>query len=345
MEYKYESIFSSSIRSFCKSLGMILGLGGGLVVLTILIKLGSGSNLVLPSTDITIMPDADNERTMLNPQSPVILRLDIHGLIGSGDNIGDKIQNLLLASREGILKKDRVKAILLHIDSPGGYVKDSESIYQILTAYKTKFKIPIYAYVEGICASAALFIACSADKIYASDSSVIGSVGVFAGPYFNLSQLLEKYGIQSKTLKAGKDKDSLSPFRPWSSDEGDAQQAIVLAQYQRFVSVLTNSRPHLDKEKLIQEYGARVFIDKTAQELGYIDHAGATYSQALAGLAEAAQLTEKYQVIRLNPQHLLWDGLTKNCFLQKTLEYLERSYIEICSHRNQNLYLYQPDQK
>ena len=73
--------------------------------------------------------------------------------------------------------------------------------------------------------------------------SVIGSIGVVAGPFFNAYALMEKIGLEAKTLTEGKDKDSLNMFRPWKSDEGASIQEILSAQYERFVDLVAQSRP------------------------------------------------------------------------------------------------------
>ena len=68
--------------------------------------------------------------------------------------------------------------------APGGAADDSVGIYRALCEYKKKYNVPIYAFVDGLCASGGMYIACAADKIYATPSSVIGSVGVIMGPLF-----------------------------------------------------------------------------------------------------------------------------------------------------------------
>ena len=210
-----ESILKSTIRALFVSFAVLIGL-----ILAVLVTILSVSTLMnnvsLPDKGtLTVSADAHGNRKLLTSSSPVILRIDIHGVIGDIDLNEKKITNLLYDSREGVLTGNRVKGILLHINSPGGLATDSSAIYHLLMDYKQKYHVPIYAYVDGLCASGGMYIACAADQIYATSDSVIGSVGVRLGPTFNVSQTMDKMGISALTLTEGKFKDALNPFRPW----------------------------------------------------------------------------------------------------------------------------------
>jgi signal peptide peptidase SppA len=244
-------------------------------------------------------------------------------VIGVGDLTSWEIRKLLLDSREDFLRGDRVKAILLHMDTPGGASTDSDDIYVALMQYKTKYNVPIYVYVDGMCASGGMYIACAADKIFASPSSVIGSVGVRMGPIFNVSETMTKVGVSSLTLTEGKDKDALNPFRPWRPNEDADIRDVMASLYDRFVSIVTTARPTITQEKLVNDYGAHIFIAKKAEELGYIDMADTTYGKALSELTQAAQLGQaKYQVVQLVPQRNIFNALTQSMSPHKILQWM-----------------------
>jgi len=324
MNFTRESIFVGAVRSFCTTLATILGIAIGIGIIAFGLVFVSGSQYLPPKSDPRIMPDAEGGRTLLPGNSPAILRIDLRGIIGMGDLTSDAVENILLDSREDFLKGDRVKGILLYINTPGGASEDCDMIYNALSKYKAKYNVPIYAYVDGMCASAGMYIACVADKIYASPSSVIGSIGVRMGPLFNFSGAMDKYGVGSLTLTQGKDKDSLNPFRPWGPNEGADLKVIMAALYDRFLTVVTTARPKLNKEKLVNDYGADVFIAKEAQELGYIDDGDMDYSKSLSALAMAAKLTEheKYQVVQLVPFHPFINSLARSMSPHKLLRSL-----------------------
>jgi len=308
MDFMHESIFVAAIRKFCTSFAAAVGILIAMVLILIGFTFMSTPDLFPDQSTFVIAPDAHGRRELLPGTDPALLRIDIKGVIGEGGLVAHKIQNMLFDSREGILHNNRVKGVLLYIDTPGGAAADSDNIYRALMEYKSKYNVPIYAFVEGMCASGGMYVASAADKIYASSSSIIGSVGVILGPNFNFSGLMEKYGVESLTITQGLDKDELNPFRPWKPDEGASLQAITVALYERFVGIVTKARPLLDKDKLIKEYGAQVYIAQEAQKLGYIDEASSDYYKAVNELAKAANIPDAmpYQMMKIEaPRHFL----------------------------------------
>jgi protease IV len=305
MDFKSESIIVSAVRTFCRSFAAVIGIILGIVLIFFCLMMFSTPDIYPPRSSLVIAPDASGNRDLLPQTAPVILKLDITGVIGQGDLTTAKVQNSLFDSRDGMLAHNRVKAILLYINTPGGTVDDANGIYRILLDYKQKYQIPIFAYVQGMCASGGMYIACAADRVFASSTSVIGSVGVILGPTFNFSGLMDKYGVQSLTLTKGKDKDMLNPFRPWQPGEDDSIRNYIADIYEQFVALVTTARPRLDRDKLVEEYGAQIYVAKKAQDLGYIDVADSDYSTAVAELAKMAKLPEDqpYQVMTITPVH------------------------------------------
>jgi signal peptide peptidase SppA len=304
-----ESIFISAFRTFCNSLAGMFGILVGLIIIAVLFIFASKPAMVSDKTTMIIAADADGNRSLLPDSSPAILRINIHGEIGTRDLNAKLLQTQLLDSREGALKHNRVKGILLHINSPGGTVDDANNMYMSLVAYKEKYKVPIHAYVDGMCASGAMYIACSADKIFSNPTGIVGSVGVIMGPNFNVSGLMEKYGVSQVTLTQGKDKDMLSPYRPWKPGEDDSLKAILAYDYERFTDIVSKNRPRINKQKLINEYGAQVFDPPKAQELGYIDDGDSSYSAALSELVTQAKIDTAYQVVELKVPHPILSDL------------------------------------
>ena len=315
MQFTTESIFVSGVRSFCKAFAVIIGAGIATILVVFLgAMMLSKPDIMPPKSDMTILPDAMGARDLLGPEAPVILSLDITGVIGQGSLTTEKVKNILLDSREGILSHGRVKGILLYMNTPGGTVIDSDGIYRLLKEYKEKYNTPIYAFVDGLCASGGMYISSAADKIFATEPSVIGSVGVILGPSFNFFDAMGKIGVKANTITQGKDKDMLSPFRPWVAGEDQSLVNITKSLYDNFVNIVTAARKNLNKQNLVDTFGAQVFVAKTAQEYGYIDVASASYDMALKELCSKAQITEeqKYQVIRLDTPHSLLSDLVQN---------------------------------
>ncbi len=301
-----ESIFFAALRTFCRILF-------GVLAVFIALMIGGGiyatffdSPVIDQKTTLTILPDADGHREMVSSSAPVILEIPIHGVIGDPQKLNAEIiSHILLDSRSGFLADNRVKGVLLHFDTPGGTVVDSESIYQMLNDYKKRHKVPIFGFVEGLCASGGMYVASAADRMYAGPASIIGSVGVIIGPFFNVYELIDKWGIDALTITAGLDKDMLNPTRPWKEGEDRPIKAITEFMYQRFVDIVTRARPQLDRTKLVYEYGAKVFDCITAHNLGYIDYAMSSRDQALKALLEEANINgeQPYQVVTLSPKN------------------------------------------
>jgi protease-4 len=253
-----------------------------------------------------LVPDANWNRELLADSSPVVLQLSIDGTIGLKDLSSATVQEQLLKSQEGALK-GRVKAILVKINTGGGSAIDSYEIYQMLKSYKERHKVPIYAYCEGPALSGGYFVACAADQIYASPVSMVGSVGVISMPFFNVSDTMEKIGVKEKTLMAGKGKDTLNPFRPWKSDEGEELQPTMDAIYKVFRDVVAQARPKITADMLAEEYGARIFSPEDGLKAGYIDGIEISREETLKLLTKAGGIAEgtHYQVVDLSEQHWL----------------------------------------
>lgn len=342
-----DSIFSSSIRAFCKAFAVVIGFSLAIAIIVIAIAYLTDDISSPEKEKLTVSADANGARETLSETTPVILRINITGIVGEGNLAGSKVEKFLLASREGVLKDNRVKGILLFINTPGGIANDADMIYRALLAYKEKYHVPIYSYVEGFCASGGMYIAAASDKILASPESVIGSVGVILGPTFNVYDAMQKLGIKALTLTEGKDKDTLNPFRPWVPGEEESIKKIILALYERFVDIIAEARPALDKDKLIQEYGAQIFIAEEAQEIGFIDDGNSNYNSALKELAAVANIkeTEKYQVLHIESPHGIISELAQGRarFLEGKIKHVFPLGTNITSEMSGKfLYLYTP---
>lgn len=311
-----DSIFYSALKAllvaFCAVIGIILGF---FFIIIIISSLSSGTTTDSRLTSVNteeILPNADGKREVLSKDSPVILQLNIDGVIGMENLSSKDVRQQLVESREGDFKNNRVKGILLYMDTPGGYSTDSDSIFRILLQYKKEYSVPIYAYVDGLCASGGMYIALAADKILASETSLIGSVGVIAPTFMNFTKLLDKLGVDTLTLSAGKEKDALNPLRPWKPGEEDNYKHIIDYLYQEFVTLVVTHRPQISKEKLVDEYGARIYPAPVAKEYGFIDESGVSLREALKQLVQAAGIhDDNYQVIKMENKGW-WKSLFKS---------------------------------
>lgn len=347
MEVSKESIFVSALRNFCVMFFSVCGILLALLFFSFAYSVLQGPDGITETTTLNYLPNAQGKRQIQSYSSPVILQISLHGEIGIPRVLDTAtVENVLLDSQMGILE-NRVKGILLHVNTPGGTVVDADNIYRLLQQYKERYQVPVFAYVDGLCASGGMYVCAAADQIYASPSSILGSVGVIIGPFFNFSNALEKIGVASQTITQGLDKDMMSPFRPWKAEEDASLKAVTAYLYHRFVDVLTQARPQLDKEKLIHEYGAQIFDPAEAQRIGYADVINASRDQTLLALLEAAHIDPKtpYQVVELQPKNPLLATLfnaSSPLFTGKIEHTIDAGISRI---RDQFAYLYLPTEK
>lgn len=297
----FRLFFSSLLSGFSKAFGVLLG-----IFFFFFVCLFISSQEKPPRyTTTTICPNHTWKTAPFANDRSTILRLSIDGVIGVRDNRGyvtaEDVEKILCDIAQLDLKEGALKGIIVSMNTPGGDARDSETIKALIQEAKERFHIPCIVYVDGLCASGGMMIACAADRIVASPSSLIGSVGVIMPTTFNVAQPMAQLGIQAKTLHAGKDKDELNPFRPWTENEGVDIQEDLNKYYERFVSIVCQARPKLSAD-FLKTTGAKVYLAQEAKELGFIDDIESSYFRCLEKLSTSLGIDDKYQVIELVPQ-------------------------------------------
>lgn len=340
-----DSLFKDAVRSFansfCKILGAVLAIAVIIIAVSVLSSTGPTR-----STTTVVLPNHTWKTRVFSPSAPTILQIPIEGTIGLNPYTNkDVLASILEDLQEIDLRPGSLKAILLTINSPGGSSDDSDAMFRMISELKRRMKIPVYAYVDGLCASGGMLIALSADTIIASTPSLIGHVGVIMPTAFNFSQTMERLGIEAKTLSAGKDKDALNPFRPWKPDEGSAMQHILNSYYDRFVHLVATHRPRLTEDQL-REQGAQIYPASEALDLGYIDRINDSYLDVLEEIATSLEMTNGYQVIELKPEFSLAEILSasSSSLFKGTMTHFVRAPGDLPPElANKVLYLYHPD--
>jgi protease IV len=336
MDIQRESIFITALRSFTKTIAIVIAIFVAFIPISFLFSLIGGKGDISSKTTLNILPDADGNQNILPESKPAILQIKIHGVIGAKELTNENIEHVLVDSRKNMLKNNRIKGILLNINSPGGAVFDSDSIYRLISDYKKRFDVPVFAYVDGLCASGAMYIACAADQIYSSPVGIIGSVGVLIGPFFNFKDAMDKWGIDSKTLTIGENKAAFNPFKKWTEDEGVEYQNIIEYVYERFINIVTKSRTKISKQNLVNVYGAKVFNAQKAQEIGFIDNSDGSYRETLKALVDFAGITSQYQVVELT---------LKSSFISSLIDSqakLINNIFQLPNYKDQVSFLYKP---
>lgn len=236
-----------------------------------------------------------------------ILSLSVLERMGLLENIfagpGDKIavlevEGLITQSRPFIERlnryrdNDRIKALVVRIDSPGGSVGPSQEIYEELI--KVRNKKPVVASMGSVAASGGYYIACAAHTIVANPGTITGSIGVII-EFANVEELMGKIGLKSVVLKSGKYKDILSPTRPLEDEEKGLLQGVIDNIHGQFIDAVASGRS-LPREKVADIADGRVFSGEQAKQLGLVDVLG-NLEDALNIAAEKAGIQGKPDIL------------------------------------------------
>ncbi len=228
------------------------------------------------------------------------------GLLLSGEHSfssGDKVavlrvedviidSQIYLDSIETITKDDKVKALVVRIDSPGGAVGPSQEIYSELKELGKK--MPIIASIGGVGASGGYYIACAAEKIYANPGAITGSIGVIA-QFASYEKLLNWAKIDVEVIKSGKYKDVGSAFREMSEADKQYIQQLIDNVYAQFKTVVATSRG-LDTKQIDSVADGKIYTGEQALNLKLIDELG-TINDAIAAAGNLGGIEGDPEVI------------------------------------------------
>ncbi|NES78888.1 MULTISPECIES: signal peptide peptidase SppA [Okeania] len=186
---------------------------------------------------------------------------------------------------------DKVKAVVLRVNSPGGSASASEVIGREVKL--TREQKPIIVSMGNIAASGGYWISMNADKIFAEPTTITGSIGVF-GVLFNIQDLGNENGITWDTVKIGQFADLNNNSRPKTEEELALIQNMVDSIYERFITNVATAR-NLPKEKVAEIAQGRVWSGVNAQELGLVDEITGIEG-AIKFAAEKAELGDSWKV-------------------------------------------------
>ena len=167
-------------------------------------------------------------------------------------------------------KDDRVKAIILRVDSPGGGVAPSQEIYrEVRKTIPTK---KVIASMGSIAASGGYYIASAADKIVANPGTLTGSIGVIM-EFVQVEDLMRKLGIGMEVLKSGEFKDIGWPHRRMSEREKELIRNVLLETQRQFVEAVARGR-NIPVEKVQEVADGRILSGAQSKDLGLVDQLG-----------------------------------------------------------------------
>jgi protease-4 len=194
-------------------------------------------------------------------------------LLGVIDDGEDASANNVVSGLRAAFENENSAAVILSINSPGGSPVQSAYINSEIKRLREMYPAkPIYAVVSDICASGGVYVAVAADKIFANESSIVGSIGVRMDG-FGFEGTIEKLGIERRLLTAGEHKAVLDPFSPENPVEKQHVQTMLNEIHQEFIDVVKEGRG--DRLADDPELFTGLFWTGTkAMELGLIDGLG-----------------------------------------------------------------------
>ena len=261
------------------------------------------------AVNLSLLPPTKplEEQVLEGKGKPKILLVDLDGSISFREETDalklKKTPSKVSFFREALRKAEGdfdIAGVIVRINSPGGTVAASDTIYHEIMSFKQRKKIPVNAYIMELCASGGYYVASASDRIIASPTAVTGSIGVIA-MRFNIEGLLSKIGVSEETYKSGPKKDFWSPFRPSTPEEKKMLQDIIDKLYARFVEVVYTNRQKILTEREVQALAdGRILTAGEALEAKLIDQVS-YLDETIDGMKKALHVEQARVITYVRP--------------------------------------------
>jgi signal peptide peptidase SppA len=206
-------------------------------------------------------------------KTPIIHVVRLEGGIAAGRSMGGPTLNgkaiepvLKRAFRKGI------SGVALAINCPGGSPVQSAIIADRIRALSAETNVPVYAFCEDVAASGGYWLACAADEIYASENSIVGSIGVISMG-FGFPKAIQKLGIERRVHTSGESKSTNDPFKPEKAEDVKKLKVILEEMHESFKRwVRSRRQPKLQETK--ETFSGAYWTGATAKTMGLVDDIG-----------------------------------------------------------------------
>jgi len=253
--------------------------------------------------------------TVVTGSGSKIAVVELKGVIASSDDIVRQLKKYS--------ENRSIRAIVLRIDSPGGGVVPSQEMYQEVRAVRDAGK-PVVVSMGSLAASGGYYVACGASRLVANRGTLTGSIGVIS-EFLTYGDALRKLGVDMRTIKAGRLKDSGNPMRKMTDEEARYFQSLMDGVHRQFMDVVEHERG-IDHGQLVQIADGRVFTGEEAVELGLVDTLG-TYEDAISIAAGMAGISGEPSIVKERRRANWFDiflGETDQTLKQLKQELLDR---------------------
>lgn len=219
--------------------------------------------------------------------------VEVRGEIGSDTEAS--ADNLMTALRSAF-EDAGAKAVVLRINSPGGSPVQAGLVNDEVRRLKALHKKKVYAVCEEMCASAAYYIAVSADRVFVDKASIVGSIGVLMDG-FGFVGVMDKLGIERRLMTAGANKAMLDPFSPLAPEQALLAQGMLDQIHRQFIDVVRQGRGKALKETP-ETFSGLFWNGEEAVRLGLADQLG-SLDQVARELVKAEEIVDYTQKANL----------------------------------------------
>jgi protease-4 len=215
---------------------------------------------------------SDADRTDLKPGQKHTALVELKGIIAPGTEASaDKI----ITSLRDAFKSPNTVGVILRINSPGGSPVQSGYIYDEILRLRAKYPdTPLHAVISDVCASGGYYVAAAAERIYADQASIVGSIGVRMDN-FGFVEAMKKLGIERRTLTAGENKALMDPFSATDKKVTQHMQGLLNSVHSQFINAVKQGRGERLKE-VDGMFSGLIWTGDQGVELGLVDDLGSS---------------------------------------------------------------------
>lgn len=260
------------------------------------------------------------------PLGDAVAIVRVEGVILPGDapppspfstDTGSAYSGQVVESLKKAEENDKVKAVILYVDSPGGSVYASDEIYRQIK----EMDKPVVAAMGSLAASGGYYISAPTDEIWASPHTLTCSIGVIS-QFINVEEFAKEYGITAVTIKSGKFKDTGNPFREFTEEDRQLWQDIIDEAYAAFVGIVAEGRG-MSEEEVRAIADGRICTGLQAQEMGLVDELG-YLPDVIERAAELGGIEGEPRVIEYDNYGGFWEALGASLHRPDPVEQLQR---------------------
>jgi signal peptide peptidase SppA len=214
----------------------------------------------------------------LGGSKPVVAIFRLEGVIGKAGGMKAGLTlNALNKLIEKMFKIDKLDAVCLAINSPGGSPVQAEIIANRIIKLAKEKEVPVYSFVEDVAASGGYWLACAGEKIFASQSSIVGSIGVISSG-FGFHEAIGKLGIERRVYTEGKTKSVLDPFKPEKESDIKIIKKIQRDIHEHFVNYVKGRRAGCLTQSDEILFNGEFWAGQIALDYGLVDGIDDVYS-------------------------------------------------------------------